>query len=245
MNLRKLLCPVTRKIFSLLLLAALVAVPAAFAAAGTGPSSRRYIRYTSAYGKTYVYLRDVARFYGMNLVRGGNGCELRSRYSRIKFTYDRKEGFLNGVKVYYMLAPAFISGEPLISKSDFLLFIDPVLRKSAVPARRLKVIMIDPGHGGRDEGARGTKHKEKDITLPMAFQLRDLLVKKGYRVILTRDSDRTMALSERTELAAKLRPDLFISLHCNSADASVRGAETFCLPPAGTPPTYNNKASKK
>ncbi|HOX52937.1 MAG TPA: N-acetylmuramoyl-L-alanine amidase, partial [Fibrobacteria bacterium] len=82
-------------------------------------------------------------------------------------------------------------------------------------------IVVDAGHGGKDPGALGksgekTLH-EKDITLAVARKLRDALKKrKGVRVVMTRDTDSFLKLSERTQKANAAKGDLFISLHCNS-----------------------------
>lgn len=96
----------------------------------------------------------------------------------------------------------------------------------------LKVIVIDPGHGGKDTGAvsRSGFH-EKDITLRVARALkRELQEKLGVKVVLTRNADIYLTLEERTEKANKLGADLFISIHVNSAFArKANGIETFFL----------------
>ena len=83
----------------------------------------------------------------------------------------------------------------------------------------LRIVAIDPGHGGAEVGAEGkTGLVEKDLVLSIARRLRELLQDRlGLRVILTRDGDRELALDERTALANNNKADLFISIH---ADAS-------------------------
>jgi len=197
-------------------------------------ASCQTVRYTKAYGKRYVYLRDVARYYGMSLVRGRSGCELRSRYSRIAFKYGKKTSNLNGVKVNLLNAPFRKGAEPMLSEHDFVLFIDPVLRRNAIPKKRIRTVMIDPGHGKKDTGAIGSRFKEKDIVLQIARRLRTRLIKAGYRVVMTRSGDKFLSLKERTDLCNKVKPDVFVSIHCNSAKAkTASGLETYCLTPAG------------
>jgi len=99
------------------------------------------------------------------------------------------------------------------------------------------VVVIDPGHGGKDPGAIGRRGtKEKDITLAVAKRLKRILEAQGnVRVILTRDRDRFITLGERARVANRAHADLFVSLHCNKArNRSAKGAETFFLSAART-----------
>ncbi len=108
----------------------------------------------------------------------------------------------------------------------------------AVPApdfsapTEIRTIVIDPGHGGTDEGAHGPEGTlEKDVTLSVAQRLRALLERRlGVRVILTRTGDTVVPLDRRAAIANNDRADLFISLHANSAlrDA-ITGAEVYYL----------------
>ena len=100
---------------------------------------------------------------------------------------------------------------------------------------RNKIIVIDAGHGGKDPGGIGQYHiKEKNIVLPLALYLRNELKKRGYKVYLTRDTDRFITLRNRTKFANRKKADLFISLHCNISPRhpEVYGIETYFLSPA-------------
>lgn len=90
-------------------------------------------------------------------------------------------------------------------------------------------IVIDPGHGGFDDGAIGpSKTKEKDIVLKIARILEKQLSDGGKKVFLTRDDDYYLTLTERTALANRYRADIFVSLHCNCADTpNATGIETY------------------
>lgn len=94
------------------------------------------------------------------------------------------------------------------------------------------VLVIDPGHGGTDNGAEGTYGNEKDFTLSMALKLGALIKKhnKDVKVIYTRQTDKFIPLKERADIANNNKADLFISIHCNSAsNRGAYGTETFVL----------------
>ncbi len=102
-----------------------------------------------------------------------------------------------------------------------------------------KIIVIDPGHGGKDGGAVGyKKYKEKVAVLKISKTLKKMLEKKGYKVYLTRDKDIFIKLSNRTKFANKKKADLFISIHANASPKeqklTLKGIETFFLSPAKT-----------
>ena len=110
-----------------------------------------------------------------------------------------------------------------------------VLPSRAAPASKRFVIVIDPGHGGSDTGAvfhsGETQLTEKHFTLLLARDLARELIIRGNDVVLTRNDDREVLLSDRTALANKLKADIFISLHLNSSEEQIRsgGVETFIL----------------
>jgi len=103
--------------------------------------------------------------------------------------------------------------------------------------RKIDLIVIDAGHGGKDPGAVGYDSLyEKDIVLPVALALKKELEKGlGVKVILTRDDDRFVTLGDRARIANRAGADLFISLHCNWAkNKDARGVETYFLAAART-----------
>ena len=94
----------------------------------------------------------------------------------------------------------------------------------------VKTIVIDPGHGGKDPGAVSQKRQEKQIVLSLSKTLRDILVKKGYNVRLTRETDVFLPLRTRTQFATHQKADLFISIHTNASIVhSAAGIETYYL----------------
>lgn len=87
------------------------------------------------------------------------------------------------------------------------------------PASKVKTVVIDPGHGGKDPGCHGHTHKEKDIALNVALKLGKYIEThfKEVKVVYTRTTDVFVELQERAAIANRNKADLFISIHCNSA----------------------------
>jgi len=95
-------------------------------------------------------------------------------------------------------------------------------------------VVIDPGHGGSNPGAKGPGLAEKQLTLAIATQVGKRLAAHGIDVRLTRTDDRTLTLRERVGLANRVPADLFISIHANASPTrSQRGFETFVLTARG------------
>ena len=101
-----------------------------------------------------------------------------------------------------------------------------------VKTYKIRKVVIDAGHGGKDSGTVGTFSKEKDITLSIALKLGQIIKQniKDVEVIYTRKTDVFIPLAKRAEIANKNNADLFISIHCNGgAKHSVKGTETFVM----------------
>ena len=100
------------------------------------------------------------------------------------------------------------------------------------PEFRLKRIIIDAGHGGKDPGTIGAVSREKDIALKIALQVGKYIEEnlKGVEVIYTRKTDVFIELKERANIANRNKADLFISIHCNATgNKGVAGTETFVM----------------
>ena len=108
---------------------------------------------------------------------------------------------------------------------------DVKLTEARAPGR--PIVLIDPGHGGRDPGASAVSGNitEKQLTLAMAGELRDLLAKRGrVRVGLTRENDLYLTLDQRAALASRIGANLYLSLHMDSApNPLARGATVYSL----------------
>ena len=109
--------------------------------------------------------------------------------------------------------------------------IDPLLQSGAVSSQKFREIVLDPGHGGKDPGARGKLGtQEKTIVLDIAQRLRRNLEKNGIKIIMTRTKDDFVTLEKRTEIASQRRADLFVSIHANASRfKNARGVEIYYL----------------
>ena len=98
-------------------------------------------------------------------------------------------------------------------------------------------IVIDPGHGGHDPGARGNGINESELALDVSLRLQKLLEKQpGMEVVMTRDTDVFIPLEQRTAIANREGADLFLSIHANaSRNIKARGIETYFLNFAANP----------
>ena len=104
------------------------------------------------------------------------------------------------------------------------------------------ILVIDPGHGGKDYGAPGSKAKEKNINLDVALLFGELVTAKhpDVKVIFTRKTDKFVELRERSDLANREKADLFISIHSNATvSRTPYGAETYTLGLARTDDNLN------
>ncbi|MBI5939688.1 MAG: N-acetylmuramoyl-L-alanine amidase [Caulobacterales bacterium] len=146
----------------------------------------------------------------------------------------------DGVKTYrYVLD---LKARPGVSATDSPVVMTARLPTKPAPVRvrapvrgGLRVVVIDPGHGGKDPGAPGRDAHEKDITLAAAKALKARLEKTGrYRVVLTRTSDVYIPLESRVQIARGADADLFISLHADSGPTTaMRGASVYTLSERG------------
>lgn len=107
---------------------------------------------------------------------------------------------------------------------------------AGVPERSRPVVVIDPGHGGSNPGAKGAVSgvHEKAVTLAIAKEVAAQLDARGADVVLTRDRDLTLTLRQRMAEANVRAADIFVSVHANASPARTqRGFETFVLDAAG------------
>jgi len=99
------------------------------------------------------------------------------------------------------------------------------------PRPEPRVVVIDPGHGGTEEGAKGPGGLlEKDVALALTRSVREVLTARGYRVVTTRDSDASVGFQDRVAVANAAKADVFLSLHMNaSRSPSAHGTEVYYL----------------
>jgi N-acetylmuramoyl-L-alanine amidase len=213
-------------------------VAAVLAGARAGAAVR--IRLVRLAGTPHVVLRDAAAYYGMAMRTEDDAVRLVSAHADVDFTRQDRRATINGVNVSLSHPLTAWTGEPMLSLVDLRVLLDPILRSASLPARPVGRIVLDPGHGGSDTGALGSRAREKDVTLAVAHNVRTLLQRVGYSVALTRAGDEKVSLRERVSRARHNGADLFVSIHANAAqDAGAAGIETFLLTPEGTRSTYS------
>lgn len=144
-------------------------------------------------------------------------------------------------KIVLLLVALFIlPAAPLKARAGKVAVVQP--KNPARPDenhKRRRLIVIDPGHGGKDPGATGGRGtREKDVNLAAALELSRVLKERGdFDVLLTRAEDVFIPLSERSDLANEKNADLFVSLHCNAAgNKHENGFEVYSVSEMATDP---------
>ncbi|HTI50659.1 MAG TPA: N-acetylmuramoyl-L-alanine amidase [Planctomycetaceae bacterium] len=183
----------------------------------------------------YVSLTDVARELDLKLTPGdrGRSVVLSDGPLRAEIETDNRDITVNGLRVFLGEPSKDAAGQIYVSRIDYERCLTPLLRPGQGVALRAepKTIVLDPGHGGRDNG---TSVHEKTFALDVARSTEKLLVAAGYRVLLTRTEDRYVDLKERALLANANRADLYVSIHFNALEKDNRtsGFEIYTFPPA-------------
>src|SRR5205085_6595569 len=140
---------------------------------------------------------------------------------------------------YSVSFPVFVhNGKVVVSRIDLAKTREPQLRPNMIKnLGRVQTVVLDPGHGGFDKGAISGYGYEKDYALDVARQLRPLLQAKGFRVMMTRESDVFVPLDLRARIANATHDSIFVSLHFNATDhdAAATGFEIYSLTPRGAP----------
>lgn len=100
-----------------------------------------------------------------------------------------------------------------------------------IPARKIRRVVVDAGHGGHDPGAIGrTGLREKDVNLDIARRLAKLLEEQGIEAVMTRSSDRFIALEGRADITNKANADIFVSVHSNASRSNkLNGFEVYYI----------------
>ena len=187
-------------------------------------------------GQEYVTARSIKEFYGFQSMQvKGPFLELENKAVKIQFSIGGQEVFMNNVKFVFSFKILPLKGRYLISRIDLGKLVDPVLRPSYIrTATPFDTVIIDPGHGGNDPGAVNQYGLEANYNLAVARVLKQQLEARRFKVIMTRNSDRALSLSERVDIANRFQNAIFISIHFNSGGRGrAEGIETFTLSPAG------------
>ena len=167
----------------------------------------------------------------------GSKVTLEKNNVRLEFLTDQPEVLMNKIKFIFSF-PLKKQGERyLVHRIDLVKILDPVMRPHrATKLTTIDTVIIDPGHGGHDPGVISSdgNGQEKDHTLSLAKKLSTQLRKRGFKVGLTRSTDKSLTLQERVDFANQYPNAIYLGLHFNAGgEGKAKGIETFTLSPKG------------
>ena len=183
-----------------------------------------------------VSLAYIARLYSMGMGTSGRKIVLKNKWNSIEVETNSRRIWINGIMVWLHHPCRKVGSSWAIREVDFKKGVDPILRSYAHLSRKTpRVVVLDPGHGGKDSGAVGKrKVYEKLAVLSIAKRVKTHLEAQKIEVRMTRSTDVFVPLLQRSEFAAKAKADLFVSIHADGAgDPSAHGVETFLMTAAG------------
>jgi N-acetylmuramoyl-L-alanine amidase len=187
-------------------------------------------------GRDYVTGQSIQLFYRFSTHKvEGNHVWFRNPNLIIKGQIGSQELLVNNIKFVMSYPILYQGGQALLSRLDLCKLIEPVIRPAYIGSSEIfNTVVLDAGHGGHDSGSKGVYGYEKNYALAMVLVVRDALVKRGFKVILTRSNDTFLTLQSRVAIANKTPNSIFISIHFNSGGSAASGIETFALTPQGS-----------
>ena len=190
-------------------------------------------------GRDYVTFQNVAAFYQFGDYSHANRTiSLRSDRRRIRARPGANEVYINGVRFFTHYPLLEQRDGHLISAFDVGKLIEPILRPSQIQqAHQIETVVLDPGHGGTDQGTANPWGSEKAFALDVAMTARAELLRAGFKVEMTRMDDTGLSLEERAECANRFQRAVFVSIHFNAGSGGA-GVESFRLAPEGLTSTY-------
>lgn len=186
----------------------------------------------------WINLPNVQTAFGVtNCAWDGDSICFSNEQNLVRFYQGRRKSDINGTTVWLNALPegSVTSGDWRLSVTDLDLLQFSILPKEEGSVKPL-LVMLDPGHGGEDDGANRSDPliKEKDLVLALALKIGECLTNAGMQVTYTRTNDTALALDKRSALARKSKADLFVSIHANfAANPEASGVETYVLTPCG------------
>ena len=205
-----------------------------------------------------------ARNYNLKLSVASDHVKLSGQGHTFVFIENTKEGYFDGTKIfltYPFKKETIVIRHPRLFKKrntwdaskkevcyldrvDVDKIVKPLFYPKTVTRKPGKIIVIDPGHGGKADGAinKTLSLKEKSLTLRTANKLAKVLRAAGYKVYLTRSKDIDISLDERARFANDKKASIFISIHYNAAaSTNASGIEIFTYPFTYHPSTNRDK----
>jgi N-acetylmuramoyl-L-alanine amidase len=185
-------------------------------------------------GRDYVTFSNVAHFYQFpEYTHVSHTVSLRSQRRGMRAEAGKSELYINGVRFFTDFPILSGPNDELISAMDVAKIIEPVIRPNKIKnSHKIDIVILDPGHGGSDNGASNSWGSEKTFTLDVANNARQQLMAAGYKVEMTRTNDKYVSLEDRVSFANKFQNAVFVSIHFNWS-GNAEGVETYSLAPAG------------
>lgn len=192
--------------------------------------------------RDYLSVDNVAKFYGLigNVDSTGRSVVLNNGRNMLQVTIDSREAIVNGIRNWLCFPVIAHDNKFLVSRIDLAKTIEPQLRPHMIQrSGKIQTIVLDPGHGGFDKGAASTFGNEKTYALDVARQVRPMLQAKGFKVVMTRETDVFIPLEVRARIANQTKDSIFVSIHFNAtgSNPAATGFEIFSLTPRGAPST--------
>ncbi len=191
-------------------------------------------------GHDWVTAESMHAFYRFSEFKvSGESLWFKNPTMILKARVGSLDMLINNIKFVLSFPVTVVNSKVCFSRVDLSKLLDPVIRPWLITqSEPFDTVILDPGHGGHDSGAKGVYGYEKDFTLNMALSTRAALIKRGFKVVMTRQDDRFISLGGRAEFANTIPRSIFVSLHFNSSGSSASGIETFALTPQGSSSTF-------
>lgn len=183
-----------------------------------------------------IRVEDMAEQLGLEATGGPGRLELRKDGRTLTIFPKKRAADLDGI-VYYLNFEPFLDGNNVwyLHRCELEKSLIPIFAPEKLTRFRLQTVLIDPGHGGSDSGALGSRLVEKELNLKLAGMIAEKLRSIGFAVAMTRTDDRFVSLAERPEEISRTNADLFLSIHQNASPTGLAtGIETFVMAPVGT-----------
>jgi N-acetylmuramoyl-L-alanine amidase len=190
-------------------------------------------------GMDWVTAESIHSFYRFSEFKvSGEQLWFRNPTMYLKGRIGSQDMLINNIKFVLSYPITTIKGKACFSRIDLSKLLDPVIRPWLITqGQPFDTVIVDAGHGGHDSGAKGVYGYEKQYTLQLAHAVKAALIKRGFKVVLTRQDDRFISLGGRAQFANSIPNSIFISLHFNSSGSAASGIETFALTPQGSAST--------
>jgi len=187
-------------------------------------------------GKKYVSVNSIKSAYQFtNFKVSGNSASLTKKGVKLDMRAGSSYVIINTLKFVFSY-PIIKSGSNMyVSETDTMKVLEPIMRPSNIStAKGFRTVVIDAGHGGKDAGAVNRYGTEAGYNLIVAKIVKKNLEAKGFKVIMTRETNVYLSLQQRVSLANRYQDAIFVSIHFNaSSRSSASGIETFTLSPKG------------